>query len=52
MICIDTLNLDRTFNAKTFPVHVKLAEHNIIVAENLINFDLIDFEDPIISASR
>ncbi len=50
LICIDTLNLDRSHNATTFPVHVRLAEKNIMVAENMTNFQQIDFKNPLIAA--
>jgi len=47
-VCIDTLNLDRTGGTE-YPVHIFFAKKRIMVAENMINFDKIDFQNPIIS---
>ena len=49
-ICIDTLNLDKTFEAKKFPVHEYCADNNVMVCENMANFDKIDFLKPVLVA--
>ncbi len=50
LICIDTLNLDKTFEAKRFPVHEYCADNNVMVCENMAYFDKIDFPKPILVA--
>lgn len=47
-VCIDTLNADRT-GRTDYPIHVLFAEKRIIIVENMINFDKINFPCPIIS---
>lgn len=45
---IDAINIDPT-GGSTFPVHDAIAAANGIIAENLCNFDQIDFPNPFIS---
>lgn len=47
--CIDCINMDIT-GGDSFPVHDAVAAVNGIIAENLTNFEAIDFEDPLICA--
>lgn len=47
-VAIDTINLDKS-GGDTFPIHDMYASAGGIIAENLANFDGIDFVDPIIS---
>jgi kynurenine formamidase len=46
---IDCINIDVT-GGDSFPVHDAIAAVNGIIAENLTNFEGIDFDDPLISA--
>ncbi|WP_027364843.1 cyclase family protein [Desulfotruncus alcoholivorax] len=46
--CIDTINLDFTGGTK-FPAHSAIAAVGGIIAENLANFESIDFPNPVIS---
>jgi kynurenine formamidase len=46
--CIDCINIDITGGSE-FPVHDAVAEVSGVIAENLTNFESIDFEDPFIS---
>lgn len=46
---IDCINIDFT-GGTSFPVHDAIAAVNGIIAENLTNFEGIDFEDPLICA--
>lgn len=47
-VCIDTLNIDRTGRSE-YPIHLLFAKKRIMIAENMINFDKIDFQHPVIS---
>lgn len=47
-LAIDTINLDKT-GGSSFPVHDLYAKAEGIIAENLANFNKIDFNNPIIS---
>ncbi len=46
---IDAINIDIT-GGTAFPVHDRIAAVNGIIAENLTNFQAIDFPDPLICA--
>lgn len=46
---IDALNIDAAGNT-SFPVHHAIAAVNGILAENLTNFEAIDFPDPLVTA--
>lgn len=48
-VCIDTINVDKTGGTE-FPVHDIFAAKRLVIGENMINFDKIDFEDVVISA--
>ncbi|WP_282201405.1 cyclase family protein [Collibacillus ludicampi] len=46
--CIDAINMDVT-GGTSFPVHDAVAAVNGIIAENMTNFESIDFPDPLIT---